>query len=370
MNKVEKILEELVFLRTDKEYGSNVACVDYICNILHDNQIVFERLANTNGKIENVIAGINVATLKDIAGGLLLSGHIDTVGVNEQDWDFNPFKLTYQSGKLYGRGTADMKYFVATVLSLLPQLKAVSYPIILCFSGDEETEVLGVRQIIKFMRDRNIHPQYALVGEPTHFDVCTAHNGYCGFTTTIKGKGCHSSRPDLGSNAIYAATKIIAEIEKLNSQYQPFGTTLNVGKIKGGIGRNSVAEECSFDWDIRYVSQKHRLEILQKIEEFCGALKKQNEVLKIVVETAEELPAFEKVSDSSFENKLISFSGGKDIRLPFATEAGFFQQYGIETLICGAPRTEILHTANEYIAADDLLKYSDFLIRFIKGFSL
>ena len=364
---VEQILRDLIALRTDDKTIGNKACADYICQKLSAQKIIFERMVLSGSSVENIIAGINIAELKNINDGLILSAHMDTVGANINLWNTDPFTACLRDNCIYGRGTVDMKYFIATVLSLLPELKNVDYPVFLVFSGDEETDVQGVRQLISFMKDRNIHPQYALVGEPTNFNLCLAHNGYCGFRTYVKGVSGHSSRPDLGVNAIYAAAKIVAKIEELNAYYQPLGTTLNVGVIQGGTGRNSIAGNCRFDWDVRYVSDNHRHSIVDEIEKFCKELQAENLSLAVSYEVMEELPAFENENNNrilSVANMLLQTDKNT---LPFATEAGFFQRYAVQTLVCGAGDTALAHAANEYIRIGDLNKYRDFLARFIKA---
>lgn len=366
MTQVEEILNNLISIKTDNNSVSNKNCVDYICSILESNGVLYKRILNQDGINENIIAGINIQSFKNINTGLVLSGHMDTVGVNIKDWDTNPFQATNINGAVYGRGTVDMKYFLAVSLSLIPELKKSGMPIFFLFSSDEETDVNGIRTLTRFLEMRNIHPKYALVGEPTHFDVCIASKGYMGYTTTIKGISAHSSCPELGTNAVYIAAKIVAKIEELNAIYCTQGTTLNVGVISGGEGRNSIPSEVLVDWEIRYFQELHKSEILKEMENLRKDLLKEYNSSYIFLETKENLPSFEQKNNSSIVNTAQNILKTKTLTLPHATEAGFLKSIGIETIICGAGDEHLAHTSTEHILISDLLKYRDFLYRFVQ----
>lgn len=362
---VENILSDLIAIRTDAQEKGCQECVDYICDILQKNDILFKRVVSTDGRIENVIAGINVHEFKNIRTGLVFSGHIDTVGVNSKDWDTNPFVATNINGLIYGRGTVDMKFFPAVLLSMINELKQMDYPIFLLFTADEETTVDGIRTLTSFMQMRNIRPKYALLGEPTNFDLCVANKGYCGFSTIIKGLSAHSSRPDCGVNAIYVGAQIIAEIEKINNEYMSLGTTLNVGVVTGGVQRNSIPSEASFDWEIRFSDEKHKVDIMERIEELHRKLINSREHLYIRILERENLPVFSRMDDSRIVNVAKNILSTNIITLPLATEAGFLQKLGIDTLICGAGDEKLAHSSSEHIKVTDLHKYRNFLLKFI-----
>ena len=367
MTNIEKILSDLIAIRTDALGRSNKECVDYICRILSENGILFRRVAHAGGQCESVIAGVNVQELKNIKTGLVLSGHMDTVGVNPKDWDTNPFVATSLNGRIYGRGTVDMKYFIAVVLSVLSELKEVGYPIFLLFSADEETEVEGIRVLTSFLQMRNICPKYALVGEPTNFEVCVSSKGYCGYTTVVKGVSAHSSRPDLGVNAIYAVAQIVSEIEKYNMQYMASDTTLNVGIISGGVQRNSIPSEASFDWEIRFSEEKHKNEISNKIQQLQSKLSQTYGHLYVRTEVRENLPAFERIEKSKAVEIAQSILNTDVLTLPVATEAGFLQKIGIDTIVCGAGDVKLAHTSSENIKVTDLERYKEFLLKYVKA---
>lgn len=176
----------------------------------------------------------------------------------------------------------------------------------------------------------------------------------------------HSSRPDLGVNAIYAAAKFALKLEELNGMYSLQGTTLNVGVINGGIGRNSVPGETVLDWEIRFLEERHQAEIFQKIEEFQKELSQGVNGLYIYTEAKEVLPAFERHDNSKIVDAASRVLGTEVLTLPIATEAGFLQKLGIETLICGAGDEKLAHSSSEHIKISDLAKYRDFLVRFVR----
>ena len=159
MKSVQDILCDLIQIRTDSSQESNASFVDYLTHVFKQNNIVFEKISNPGGKLVNILAGINVSKLQDIQGGIVLSGHMDTVKVDFEAWKTNPFQPVIQSGKVYGCGSTDMKQFIAVCLYLLPQLKKINIPIFLAFSCDEETNVLGIQKIIQFLSKNNKNMQ-------------------------------------------------------------------------------------------------------------------------------------------------------------------------------------------------------------------
>lgn len=365
MADVREILADLVAIRTDGDEAGVKKCIDYVCAFLEKHNVLYKRLRHVGNNKESIIAALNVNELKDINGGMVLSGHIDTVGANDGEWPAPPFRLTEKDGMLWGRGTVDMKYFAASVLHALDELKKAKFPIFLAFTSDEETEVCGIGEIISFIKSNNIRPRYALIGEPTGFQVCVANKGYAGYRTHVKGKSAHSSRPDLGVNANCIAAKIITFVEKLNTQYMLSGTTLNTGVISGGKERNSISDMAYIDWEVRYAAAEHKEFILTQIEAFCRQLKEDYEGAVITTDVFETLPAFVRADNSCFAAMIQSLLQTDTLSLAYATEAGFFQEAGIETAICGAGKEALAHTSEERIAEADLQQYICFLRRLI-----
>lgn len=358
MNDILGILDNLISVQSDThDKIKNIS--DYICDILDKQNVVYKRIKHTENQAESIIAAINANDLRDINSGILLSGHMDTVpGDTEQ------FLPTHTDGKIYGRGAVDMKYFIAVVLALIPEFKKQNFPIVLTLTGDEETDVTGIKHICEFMQVNNIHPQMAIVGEPTNMDTVVAHNGYCGYSTTVFGAPAHASQVDSGINAIYFATEIISYLRMLAEQYQKRGTTINVGRICGGTQRNTVAGTTTFDWEIRYASDADNENIIRSVTEFQNKLMQQTPGLGIQNNIAEEIYALKKENNSKI-TKVINTTNKTS---PIATEAGFLQKHGIDTVVFGAGNIQHAHTTNEYIEEKQISDYADALIKTINSF--
>lgn len=358
MNEILGILDNLISVQSDThDKIKNIS--DYICDILDKQNVVYKRIKHTENQAESIIAAINANDLRDINSGILLSGHMDTVS-----GDAEQFLPTHTDGKIYGRGAVDMKYFIAVVLALIPEFKKQNFPIVLTLTGDEETDVTGIKHICEFMQVNNIHPQMAIVGEPTNMDTVVAHNGYCGYSTTVFGAPAHASQVDSGINAIYFATEIISYLRMLAEQYQKRGTTINVGRICGGTQRNTIAGTTTFDWEIRYASDADNENIIRSVTEFQNKLMQQTPGLGIQNNIAEEIYALKKENNSKI-TKVINTTNKTS---PIATEAGFLQKHGIDTVVFGAGNIQHAHTTNEYIEEKQISNYADALIKTINSF--
>ena len=367
MESYDTILCDLIRIRTDTESDPKTdPLVDYITDILQKNNIVFTSIPTPNNLKKNILACINVNSLHDINDGIILSGHMDTVGASLSEWKSDPFIPERKGNDIYGRGTVDMKQFIAIVLALLPQLKQFQIPIFFSFTCDEETDDLGIQQIIKYFKEHNIQPRYALVGEATNFNLYVGHRGYIGFQTIIDGVSGHAGSPERGTNAVYIGAKFISKIESLNQIYASQGTTLNVGIASGGIERNSIPARSIIDWELRCCCQDHQTAIIDEINRFIEELRSQYPNGKITIEKKETLYVFEEKSDSPLTAKAEQILGTKRMHCSFASEAGFFQTQGIDTLICGPGFPELAHSSSEHISIQDLDKYAKFLIDLIK----
>ena len=364
MKTAAEILCDLISIRTDPEVKTNQEMVDYVTSCLAENGAEFALVPT--GQSNNIVAGINVDSLNNIDDGIVLAGHMDTVGCELQNWKTNPFQGTQQDGKIFGRGAMDMKHFIAVVLSLLPQLKKLPFPVLFAFSCDEETEVLGVQDIVAFFKKQNIHPKYVLIGEATDFKLAVSNRGYIGYQTYVQGIAGHAGNPELGTNAIYIASQIISRIEELNQKYAKQGTTLNVGKIEGGSGRNSIPATVFFDWEIRYQQDVMKGKMLAELEDFYQKLQIKYPDAVVTNETKESLPAFEK-QESILCQTAESILKTEKIVFPYASEAGFFQSCGMDVLICGAGDFNVAHTADEYVLISDVERYRDFVLNLLEN---
>ncbi len=364
------ILKDLIAIESWDTSKPNKDIVDYICNILTEEGVLFSRIkSNKDESKESIVAVYGADELKDIKGGIVLSGHIDTVPANKENWQTNPFVATELDNKLYGRGAIDMKQSIASYIAIIPRLKEIqpSFPVFLTFTYDEETAAQSIEEVCDFMRENNIKPAYALLGEPTDFKAGVASKGYFGYETSITGKATHSSKPSNGINAIYIASHIIAKVEELNQQYCDKGTTLNVGVIKGGKACNIVADNCVFEWEIRSFSNDDVNAITKEMNTFIANMEKSYNGSQISTHTRDKLPAFAKNDVNPLAKISRDILKSEDMIFQGGTEAGFLQELGAETLICGAGALELAHTSAEYLYIPDMDKYDAYVAELIQS---
>ena len=370
-----KILKDLISFDTTS-YKSNLDLIKYIEIYLDQYNIKSHLIFDSTGKKANLYATIG----NNKNEGIMLSGHTDVVPAIESSWGTNPFNLVEQNNKLYGRGTADMKSFIALVLSRIPKIinSNLSKSIHLAFSYDEEVGCVGVHRLIDLLKNTEFKPTLCIVGEPTNMEVVIGHKGKCGHEVEIKGLACHSGKAPLGVNAINYASKLISfisDLAKEKSYNGPFDndyeipyTTLHTGVISGGTVINIVPEFCKFEFEIRYLEEDKPEEIIKKIKAYS------NEFL---------IPEMHKISKKTginFKEK-ISYPGlslhenselvklTKDLlnnkkhkKVIFGTEGGLFQEkLNIPTVICGPGSINQAHKSDEYISKKQLFKGGIFL---------
>lgn len=315
-------------------------------------------------------------------GGVVLSGHTDVVPAADQAWASDPFTLSERDGRLYGRGSADMKGFIACVLAALPGFleRDLERPIHLAFSYDEEVGCLNAPDLIRRLSETVPAPLAAIIGEPTGMKLVNAHKGLTGFTTTITGRPHHSSAPGSGVNAIEAAARAVTFLSGLASEmadpegrwprdtaFAPPHGTLNVGIIEGGAAVNIVAGVCRFHWDCRSVTGDDAASVAARLEEFA-----ETELLPAMREVAAEahirtepfcaVPPLLAQDGSPAEALVRELSGqNRAGTTSFATEAGLFVEAEIPAVICGPGDPARAHQADEYITRDELSACGAFL---------
>lgn len=316
--------------------------------------------------------------------GIVLSGHTDVVPIDGQEWDTDPFKLTEKAGKLYGRGTSDMKSFVAIALSFAPKFLAANLetPIHYAFTYDEEVGCLGAKRLIEVLKGMPIRPKACIVGEPTEMQVIAQHKGKKSWRVDVRGFECHSSLTHHGVNAVEAAAELIAYIKArarqkrdqgpFDQDFAPPYTSLHTGTVQGGTALNIVPKDCSFLWEIRYLPQddvdalyadvvRHAREVIEpemkavrpetgfrfsQISEFPGLATQESAP---VVQLAKALTGANRVN-----------------KVSFGTEAGLFSDLGIPTIVCGPGSIEEAHKPNEFIALDQIALCEAFMERLIE----
>ncbi|MFN4277387.1 MAG: acetylornithine deacetylase [Ferrovibrio sp.] len=316
--------------------------------------------------------------------GIVLSGHTDVVPIDGQEWNTDPFTLTEKDGRLYGRGTSDMKSFVAVALSYAPKFLAqkLETPIHYAFTYDEEVGCLGAKKLIQVLKDMPVKPKACIVGEPTEMQVIAQHKGKKSWRVDVRGFECHSSLTHLGANAVEAAAELIAFIKGLarkkrehgpfDGEFAPPYTSLHTGTVNGGTALNIVPKDCSFLWEIRYLPQddvdalyaevvayaKNKLEPeLKAIDPSCGFTFTQ----------ISEFPGLATDDRAGVVELAKALTGANRVqKVAFGTEAGLFSELGIPTIVCGPGSIEQAHKPDEFIALEQIALCEAFMARLLE----
>lgn len=305
--------------------------------------------------------------------GIVLSGHTDVVPVAGQAWSTDPFKLTELDGRLYGRGSADMKGFLAVCMACLESadLGALKKPIHLAMSYDEEVGCLGVDRLIDDLMANVTPPKWVLVGEPTSMQVVKAHKSINVFKTTVTGLAAHSSQPHRGAGAIFAAARMIEKLYQLGESKRVEGglggceppyTTVQVGLIEGGTAINILPSMCEFHWEYRALPSEDPDEILNALNEWVSThvlpdLQRHAPKASIVTHAIARVPPLISSPESGIEPWLRSLPGveaGGSGEVAFATEGGNFKGYGLPAIVCGPGSIDQAHQPNEFVEISEL----------------
>lgn len=373
-----EILEALVGFDTTSR-NSNLELIAWVREYLERNGIAYAVIPSPDRQKANLLATIGPADQP----GFLLSGHTDVVPVDGQDWATDPFRLARVGGRLYGRGTSDMKGYVACMLALAPRLQAarLRQPVHLAFSYDEEVGCHGVHGIVAHMQAHDIHPAAAFVGEPSDMGVVNAHKGSRGLLTRLVGLSCHSSRTDVGVNAILHAGTIIAAIADRAAAlaaapdsvglFEPPYTTTSIGVIRGGTVRNTVAGDCEFEWDIRGTGPGLAEQVQAHIQavidaQVLPAMRARHAAATVTTDLVYDVPPLVVQPDNAAEALAKHLSGNNGVdSVPYGSEAGVFQNAGCPTVICGPGNIAQAHTPDEFIEIAELEKCLAFMQRLL-----
>jgi len=307
-------------------------------------------------------------------GGIILSGHTDVVPASAKEWSSDPFVSVEKNNKVYGRGACDMKGFIACSLALAPYFASqnLKKPIHFSFTYDEETACQGAPVMIEELKKRNLNCSTCIVGEPTNMKAVQAHKGCYEYSTYFTGLAGHGSAPDKGVNAVEYATRFINKLlglreelkkrEPKNSVFTPPYTTLGIGRIKGGLARNVIADQCVVDWELRPVIPEDGVYVNKIMDAYVKdvllpEMKKVYPKADIKKEIIGEIIGFNKEKDSQAINLICNLTGDNSREVvSFGTEAGLFQEIGISTVVCGPGSVEQAHTIDEYVSFDQLKK--------------
>jgi len=375
---INELLKILVSFNTISALP-NIEMINFIRDYINGYGIDTNIESTPDGSKADLIATFG----PKIEGGIIISGHTDVVPVQGQNWDSDPFTLVNKNDRLYGRGTCDMKGFLAVALSHVSGLskKELKVPVHFVFSYDEEIGCLGAPGLVKRLCASVPKPGLAIIGEPTNMTIVNAHKGISLFETSIRGRPAHSSQTHMGVNAIDYASKCIqflSEISKdlrvnenVDERFEPSYSTISVGLINGGSAINIIPEECKFSWECRDISGQDSGWVLSNFEEFCSHkllpemrniapeadIKTINKVMAPPLIATENNPAESLVKSLSGQNKV-------DV-VAYAAEAGIFQNAKIPAVIFGPGSINQAHRPNEYITVSQLKKCDEFFDKLI-----
>jgi len=372
----DRILARLIAFDTTSR-NSNLALIDFVADYLAGLGVEAEVFHDPEQPKANLFATIGPPDVP----GIVLSGHSDVVPVDGQPWSREPFALGTGDDRLWGRGTADMKGFIACVLAAVPGYLEASLtaPVHIALSYDEEVGCTGVASLIEALGNRHPRPRACIVGEPTGMKVMTGHKGIRHYQTRITGKEAHSSAPDIGVSAIAAAARLIGHIGDLAREMEqradgdrrfalPF-TTANVGLIEGGNAINIIARHCEFGWEYRPLPDCDESEVINRFRRFAddqvlADMRRIDPNARIETEECSVVPAFRGSEDSEAATLACALSGDNGCGcVSFATEAGHFQSLGIPTVVCGPGQISEAHQPDEFVEISQLRACDNFLER-------
>jgi len=359
--------------------GSNLALIEFARAYLAEHGIESRLTYDDSRAKANLYASVGPAG----PGGVVLSGHTDVVPVAGQPWQSDPFTLTERDGRLYGRGTSDMKSFIALALALMPDMLAAGLkrPLHLALSYDEELGCLGAPRMIADIAANLPKPAIVIVGEPTRLKLGNRHKGCYGFQIDIQGRDGHSSATHRGVNAITHAAAVVDFIEAIAKRHRregPFDegfdppyTTLNVGEIAGGSAVNIIARHCRVGWEFRPIPVVDPGRVIAEVETYLAEVLRPRLTARAPEAKAEMwadcvVPPLVPRADSPGADLMRRLTGANEtIGLAFATEAGQFQEIGIDAIVCGPGSIEQAHQPDEFIELSQIAEGEAFLRRLI-----
>ena len=385
MNTINRLSRLIAFDTTSRH--SNLALIHDCADYLESLGLKPWLSHNADQSKANLFATIAAAD-GNTEGGLILSGHTDVVPTDGQAWQSDPYRADIREGRLYGRGSADMKGFIAAVLAAAPAMvqAGLKRPLHIALSYDEEIGCLGAPVMIAELQKRGLTPEHCIVGEPTSMRMVVAHKGIHTFRCAVHGKAAHSSLTPQGVNAIEYAAKLIVFINELAGRLKarhdtdpdydvPF-STLSVNTIAGGIAGNIVPQLCEFEFDYRNLPHMSPADITAPIEAHIReVLQPQMQAVdaacRIDMRHGENVPAMPEAEAALLHDLITQLvEDSSRLKVAYATEGGQFQQAGIATVICGPGNIEQAHKADEFVELSQLARCDAFLHKLITAQSV
>lgn len=370
------LLGELISFPTVSS-DSNLDMIKHLADRLSACGVEVEIWHNETGTKANLFA--TLGPKRD--GGIVLSGHSDVVPVTDQDWSSDPFKMEERGGKWYGRGTCDMKGFIAAAVAMAPNYAQLDLqrPVHFAFTYDEEVGCFGARALADTLREKDIKPAVAIIGEPTSMRIIEGHKGCYEYTTHFIGLEGHGSGPDRGVNAVEYAVRYVSKLLELkmdlqqrapaNSRFEPPWTTINTGALVGGVAHNVIPGKARVEWEMRPVQKSDADYVKDELHKFCAhtlipAMQAVHPDAAIETEVIGEVDGLEPMDDNKARDLVMELTGanGTDV-VPFGTEAGIFQDLGMSVVVCGPGSIEQAHKPDEYVSEDQMAQCLDMLGR-------
>jgi len=370
LDRTKSILDRLIAFPTVSA-DSNLDLITYAGGVLEDCGARVKISRDRTGAKANLFATLGPET----SGGLVLSGHTDVVPADACEWTGDPFRMHQADGRVYGRGTCDMKGFIAAVLAKAPDYAALDLkrPLHVALTYDEEVGCFGARHLVEELTESDLRPSVAIIGEPTEMRVIEGHKGCYEYTTSFHGTDGHGSEPDKGVNAIHVAAQFVSRMLELaedlrlktgpdTSRFSPPWTTLQTGRIEGGLARNVIARHCSVEWEMRPVRDQDARQVKAALEAYCMdvLLPKMRAVYPdadIVTEVIGEVAGLAVMRDNEARDIVTALTGANlcDV-VAFGTEAGLFQSLGMSVVVCGPGSIDQAHQPDEFVSIDQLEK--------------
>ncbi|NOR62242.1 MAG: acetylornithine deacetylase [Rhodobacteraceae bacterium] len=365
--ETQDLLAQLVAFPTIST-DSNLAMIEFLAEKLETAGAKVDVLHDASGKKANLFATLG----PEVDGGILLSGHSDVVPVADQNWRSDPFKMIAQNGKLYGRGTCDMKGFIAATVAMAPLFasKIKARPLHFAFTYDEETGCIGAAHLAENLRGRDFTPSVAIIGEPTEMRIIEGHKGCYEYSTRFHGLEGHGAAPERGVNAVEYAVRYVQRLLELkeslrdlapiDSHFSPPWTTINVGALQGGVAHNVIASKAQVDWEMRPVQASDADYVKANLKGYCDhdllpAMRTVFPEARIETEVIGEVDGLIPVEENEARRIVSELTGTNRADLvPFSTEAGIFQLLGMDVVVCGPGSIEQAHKANEYVSVAQL----------------
>ena len=382
LRSLDLIKTLIAFDTTSRE--SNLELIAFIQEYLTGHGVESMLVHNEDGTKANLYATIG----DQDKAGVMLSGHTDVVPVDGQAWDTDPFQVTEKDEKFYGRGTADMKSFIAIALAFVPEFlsRRLKTPIHLAFSYDEEVGCIGVRRLIDKLKEMPVKPAMCIVGEPTSMQVVTGHKGKRSFIANVRGLESHSALAPLGVNAVEYAAELITYMKNMARRIEAEGpfdelyeithTTVHTGVISGGVQLNIVPNACRVEFEFRYLANHDPDALEAEIREYAkDTLEPKMHAVSaetgIDIECYNDMPGLEMDPGEDVVAFVKALAGRNDhAKVAFGTEAGLFHtRVQIPTVVCGPGDIAVAHKPNEFIPLDQIAKGEDFMRRLLEEVS-